>query len=576
MSAADESVASSPPRRTPLPARLSVGEIEPAALDDDDVALRRRLQWMIGGRLVVATLLLGGTLVVGVSTWSALSSFTPQLLLLLIAGTFAASLVFAVWLPRARWLRGFAAVQIAWDVALTTGIVYLVGGVASAFTFLYGIEILMAAIVVGPHAARVTAVWSVLAYITVGLTTANGWLPYPPDQPSTTYLLQAPEVSLSVLRNIVGLALVGVLAGNLSMRLHRTGGELRRAAASAASLAKINEYILRSITTGIVTTDHEGRVRTLNPAASELLRADEAALVGRPVRDLLPMDATSTAAPGPIRAEGTATRADDTTFSVGFTKTSLVDAEGVAIGQLVAFQDLTEVEQLRDAAEREKRLAALGRLAAGLAHEIRNPLSSISGSVQLVRESTRLDEEDKRLLGIVISEVDRLEDLVGTILELGRPSEPQRSMIDLARLAQDVVSVAKRGVSAASHVEIGVTAEPTPAVQAWIDPAQVRQVVWNLLKNALQASPHGGRVTIVVRGGEGGSATLEVSDEGPGIDPNERSRVFEMFHSGRPQGVGLGLALVKQIVAAHDGTIDVVSERVRGATFRVTFPRRSA
>lgn len=534
--------------------------------------VRRRLQWLMVGRLLVASLLLGATLFLYVEPTRGFDSFTPRLLLILIATTFGVSLLWSVWLPRTSEPRHVAVTQLAWDVVLITGLVYVSGGVSSLFSFLYGVVILMSAIVVGPRATQGTAAGSVLTYVVLGTTVAYGVVPHPPDQEPARYLLDASDAGFSLMSTVVGLTLVALLAGNLAGRLRRAGGELRRAEENVASLERLNDDIVRSITAGLITTDLEGIVRTANPAAASMLASTSAALVGQPISSLLPL-ANAPPHDEPARAEGTARRTDGTEFPIGYTVTPLVGPDGAVTGTLVSFQDLSEIRELRAAAEHAERLAALGRLAAGLAHEIRNPLSSISGSVQLVREA-EIGDEDRKLLGIVLGEVERLDDLVATMLQIGRPREPVRSDRDLGALVGDVVSVASAGPAPEAGVHIDYVV-PDEAVHAWIDGDQMRQVVWNLLKNALQASPEAGTVTVrVLR--DGGDAVVTVADEGSGIDEPSRARMFDTFYSSRPQGVGLGLALVKQIVDQHEGTVEVESAPGEGATFRVRVPASQA
>ncbi|MFW6050349.1 MAG: two-component system sensor histidine kinase NtrB [Myxococcota bacterium] len=525
------------------------------------------------GRLVVATILLGGILLLSFEDAAGGASFTPRFLQALIAATYGASLLFALWLLRARDLVAVARVQIGWDLIVTTGLMAVSGGAASGFTFLYGINILMAAIVLGGPAVTGTTVTALLLYTAVGISLANGWCPSPPDQLETHYRMPATELGTAVLGNLTGLILVGLLAGNLSSRLRKTGGELRRAERSAASLARLNDDIVRSIATGLVTTDLEGRVQTINPAAADMFGTPPESLLGLELDRLMPVGA----APGDggasavvSRAETTATRPDGSTFLVGYTRTPLVEPDGQVIGTLVAFQDLTEVRELRRAAERSERLATLGRLAAGLAHEIRNPLSSISGSVELVRDGSGLQDEDRRLLDIVRAEVERLDDLVTTMLQVGRPTAPQRRAVRLTEVANEVVDMACRGPGAAAGVEIELEA-PSEDVMVHADPDQIRQVLWNLLKNAIQASDPRTHVTVRLRHDDG-AAEMEVSDRGRGIPAEELEKLFDMFYSGRPQGVGLGLALVKQIVDAHGGQVHVEPRDGGGTRFAVRLP----
>jgi two-component system sensor histidine kinase PilS (NtrC family) len=522
----------------------------------------------MGGRLVVATLLLGGTLVLALDQEHGVSAFTPRFLLALIVSTFCASLGFAVWLPRAARLDHFATVQLGWDLGLTTGLVYVSGGAGSGFTFLYGTSVLMAAIVVGQRAAQVATVACLTLYMVLGLSLANGWLAYPIDQPAARYVLGPTDATFTILVNILGLLLVSFLATSLAGRLRLAGGRLREAAAQAAELARLNEDILRSLSSGLITTDTKGVISTVNPAALDIFRAERAAMVGRHIADFFAQEPGTS---GVSRREGDATRPDGSMFPIGFSKTELVNGIGQVNGALFLFQDLTELRELRLTAERAERLASLGRLSAALAHEIRNPLGSISGSVQLVRESKVIDEEDRRLLGIVLREVDRLNALVSTMLQVGRPSDPRRMRTDLVAMTREVVAVAQRDTAGAQG-RIEVIAQKNE-ITAWIDSDQIRQVVWNLLNNALAHSPIGSTVRIEILEDGQGSASWTIEDEGPGIPESARGHLFDMFYSKRPHGVGLGLALVDQIVRAHGGEVQAAKDTRVGAKFLVRLPQ---
>jgi two-component system, NtrC family, sensor histidine kinase PilS len=547
-------------------------------IEQDDRRAATRLQLFMGTRLGVATLLLGGTLLIALEDQRGFDSFTPQFLVILIAIIYGGSLISSVWLLGSSHRDRVALAQVATDLLVTTGLVYVTGGPGSGFTFLYGVAVLMAAMVVGPISARFTGAAAIALYSTVSICLAAGLLPPPPDQSSDAYLLPLAELAYAGLLNLLGLLLVTVLAGNLSARLLTAGGALRLAEASAATLARLNDDIVRSLSSGLISTDLDGQIRTINPTGLEMLGVDANA-IGRTVSDWLEIDmkllvgGRSESTVGVARAEGSLRRSDGTRLPIGYSISRLTSIDGTAIGALVLFQDLSEIARLREVAARQERLAVLGRLSAGLAHEIRNPLGSISGSVELVRESPDLDDEERKLLGIILDEVERLDDLVSTMLQVGRPREPQRTLEDFRLTVETVVEMARRGPAATKNVtiEARTPAEPVPA---WVDRDQVRQVLWNLVKNALQASPPGTVVRVTTTCTPDGSAVLEVSDEGQGIDPSQRDKVYNMFYSERTHGAGIGLALVRQIVDAHAGTIEIQSEQHQGATFIVTFPSR--
>ncbi len=524
-------------------------------------ALRRRLQWLVAGRVLVATLLLGGTLLLTVDTRTAgYSGFTPAALIGLTIAIYAASALFAGALLGGEHLKANAYAQVGWDLLSTTFLVYLSGAAGSPFTVLYGIPILAAAMTLGPAASRTIAGLALLGYLAVAYAVTSGLIPHPPDQRPHAYDPTRSELGYALLSNGVGLGLVALLAGSLADRLSQTGGRLAEAEAEAAALARLNEDIVRSMNAGLLTTDASGRVRTVNPAGAAMLGASPETLAGTDVKRLIP------GATGEGRGESIARRPDGEEFPVGFTRTPLRGGDGF----LLVFQDLTEIRALREQAERAERLAALGRLAAALAHEIRNPLGSISGSVQMFSELPQLGPEDQHLIQIVLKEVDRLNELVTTMLDLSRPSRPRPTEVDVAALAEELAAVARTDSTLGSvTIELQRAGEP---VLAEVDPNQLRQLLWNLLKNAVQASPLGGVVTVEIDG-DRDQVTILVRDQGPGIPAADRERLFEMFYSNRDHGIGLGLALVKQIVDGHEGRIEVGDAPGGGAEVRVRLPR---
>lgn len=534
----------------------------------EDPNPHRRLQWVLGGRLIIATVLLGATMYLALDAIR-YGRFTPTFLLILISAIYGSSILFGVWLLRGRREHRVAAAITTLDVLLITGLVYLTGGAGSIFSFLYGAQILTAALTLGTNAAYYTAAASLTCYFLQGLALNVGWLPPPPDQPLSQYVLSLRDFQLALVSNMVGIAAVALLATNLARRAQVAGARLIEAEQSAARLERLNDDIVRSIASGLITADDDGRILAINPAARDILRDHRGTLLGRPLSSVLPSYERPPLNEPPKRADGTGNRADGTEFPIGYTLSTLLAADGSQSGLLLSFQDLTEIETLRSQAERARQLAVLGQLATGLAHEIRNPLSSISGSVEMVREGNALGPEDARLLGIVISEVERLNSLVTTMLQVGRPSQIETQHIDLRSIASDVVAVARGETSSSNGLRIDQIAPEHPVV-ARVDPDRMRQVVWNLVKNAVQASPYRGKVEVRTGRDDSGCPFLEVADEGPGISADRRERLFDMFYSGRSHGVGLGLALVKQIVDQHEGRIEVIDRVGRGTSFRVT------
>ncbi|MHC4451837.1 MAG: two-component system sensor histidine kinase NtrB [Planctomycetota bacterium] len=545
---------------------IQTGENQTGQREDPNP--HRRIQWVLGGRLIIATVLLGATMYLALDAIR-YGRFTPTFLLILISAIYGSSILFGVWLLRGHRENVVAAAISTLDVLLITGLVYLTGGAGSIFSFLYGALILTAALTLGTNAAYYTAAASLGCYFLQGLALNVGWLPPPPDQPLSQYVLSSRDFQLALVSNMVGIAAVALLATNLARRAQVAGARLIRAEESAARLVRLNDDIVRSIASGLITVDDDGRILGLNRAATEILRDRAGTLLGMPLSNVLPDYATQPLGQRPKRADGIGRRADGTEFPIGYTLSTLLDANAKPSGLLLAFQDLTEIKTLRDRAERAQRLAVLGQLATGLAHEIRNPLSSISGSVEMVRDGNTLSPEDRRLMGIVISEVERLNSLVTTMLQVGRPSQIETEALDLRSIASEVVAVARGEATGSNGLQIDEIEPGEPIIVA-VDPDRMRQVVWNLVKNAVQASPHRGKVEVRTGRDQSGMAFLEVADEGPGIGAAHRERLFDMFYSGRSHGVGLGLALVKQIVDQHEGRIEIIDRDGPGTCFRVT------
>ncbi len=527
---------------------------DPHHRDRRDSRLERRLQGLLLVRVAVAVLLLGGMPLVAGDQGGGYGGFTATTLTVLIVCTFASSAVFGGMLVAKKAVSASVGAQLAFDLLLATGFVYLSGAASSFFTILYGITILAAAIVASPQGVRLTAIAAVALYLSLSLAVALGWLPAPPDQSPAIYHVEGSQLGFVLLANLFGLALVGGLAGRLATRLDLADESLKQAEA-------FNRDIVRSLTSGLLTINADGQIQSANPAAAAMLHTTEEMLIGRPATDFLPPAGEEVG-----RSEGEGHRADGTPFPVGYTRAPLQN-EG---GTLVLFTDLTEIRSLREAAHRSERLTVLGRLSSALAHEIRNPLGSISGSVQMVRDAEGLEDEDRQLLDIVLGEVDRLNELVSQMLDVARPQELRRTTTDLHAVCEDVVTMARADEKFAG-LSISVAGEG----KASVDASRFRQLIWNLLKNAAEASPSGGAIQLDVQPIEDDLA-LTVSDEGPAVPEAARANLFDMFYSGHDHGIGLGLAVVKQIVDGHGGKIRVTSSDTGGARFEVRIPAKGS
>lgn len=525
-------------------------------------AERTRLTYVMLFRVGLVTLLLASALVaeIGAPTNAGPAPIVATLFQLIVA-TYGLTIGFAVALKRSRRVTLLAGVQVGSDLVLTTLLVHLTGGAESAFAFMYILVIVGAAFVLG-RGALWAAGAAVLLYVGAGLVD--------PGVPLRTLIR-----SLGV--NAVAFAATGVLATRLSAELRRAGERLASQGAILRDLAALHEDVIRGLTSGLVTVGRDGVVLTFNNAAADLIGRAAHDAVGRPLADVMPGLAAlqETLGDGALKRGEVAqavARPDGTREqrTLGVSISPLVDSRGQHIGRIVNFQDLTELRRMEQAVQRAERLAAIGRLAAGVAHEIRNPLAAISGSIELLAQTQTGDgaRENKELMSIVLREVERLNGLITQLLEFARPRALQTQRLDVAAELADMLRVFAND-KRLGDAPVELRAEGPVWVEA--DPAQLKQVMWNLLRNAAEAAP--GQPIVVESGTADGFARVSVRDRGPGIPAEHRARMFEPFFSTKEGGTGLGLATVHRIVEEHKGAVEIDCPADGGTAVTVRLPR---
>jgi two-component system sensor histidine kinase PilS (NtrC family) len=517
-----------------------------------DASLQKKLVWLTFFRIVSVTVLLGGTVVTSWNVTDEGPSFTRPLYAL-VTGTYLAALASAWWLRLRKALVPLAYAQIGVDVATAAALVALTGLAESVFVFMFSLAIVNGSILLYRRGATTALLLALATYLGLELALAGA----------------APWRLLFV--HAGAFAATAALSGYLAEQLRRTSERLDERESDLATITALYESIVESVTSGLVTLDATGRVTFLNRAGEQITGLSRSDVVGQPAARWFAAFQTDAA-----RGE------TDVTFGwaqlrLGYSTFPLVGRRGARLGAAVIFQDLTELRAMEARLGRTERLADLGQLAAGQAHELRNPLASMMGSVELLRTSS-LGEEDRRLLDIVLREGGRLAQLVAEFLAFARPVPPRRDPVDLAALAAETLEVFSHDPAAA-----GLTLERRLAPAATRgDADQLRQVLWNLLINAAQAlgaGPGGGgsgRIEVACGASADGGAVLSVADDGPGIDPADRPRLFTPFFTTKSDGTGLGLATIHRIVDAHGGSVAVEGERGQGARFTVRLPAPAA
>ena len=535
---------------------------------------RRRLAWLIAGRAIVITLLLGSGLLVEINAPGRLPIGPFSTLVVL---TYALTVVYALTLRLADRLPWLVDVQLAADAGIITTFIAVSGGVTSYYSLLYVLPIIAAAALQHGRGTLMVAVLSSLLYAAVGVLQYQGpaawaWLP------AGNAVLPPPRAALyTIAVNVFAFLAVAALARSLAENLRRAGARLERASKTIEDLQAFNQDVIDSLTSGLVTTDVHGRVLTLNRAAEEILGVSSSRLLERDIGEVLQLpDDVRREIAGDLggqrsrRAEFFYHRADGVEIEVGMAAAHLLAPDNRA-GFLITFQDVTEGKRLERDARLKQRLAAVGEMAAGMAHEIRNPLASMAGSIQVLREELPLSPEQAELLDIVLRESRRLNDTIRGFLSYARPQPASPARLDLRKAVAETALLLRNAGGAGPGHEVTTNLPPGP-VWYEADEGQIRQVLWNLSTNGLRAMPSGGRLRLSVSGGTAGPV-LAVADTGVGIPPDQLERIFEPFHGSFARGSGLGLAIVHRIVSEYGGEVQVSSPAGTGTTFTVRLPQ---
>jgi len=541
--------------------------------------LRAKLLWLMAGRAAVITLLLGSALLIRLKFPNA---FPVDPFFVLIGITYALTAIYGMVLKYTEKNRWLVDVQLGCDAVIVSAIVYITNGVSSYFSSLYTLPIIAASTIQSRRGGMMVAILSSLLY--GGLVLAQyygaGFLPGIVEYEA----LPAFRIAVfTVGLNIFGFFAVALLSGYLAESVRRADEQLAATSNQLADLQAFSQHIINSLTSGLATTDVEGRVLTFNRAAESICGITAADAVGRSIVDVLQLpDALADGMFGPRegrpqlpRIEIAFTRTGYGTIELGLSTALLYTPRGET-GFIFTFQDVTESRKLEREARVQQRLAAVGEMAAGIAHEIRNPLASMSGSISILRQELPLTDEQSQLMDIVLRESDRLNDTIRSFLAYARPQRANTSRVDVRQIVTDTATLLQNNAELIDGHRIDVDVPDTP-VWYLADANQIRQVVWNLATNGLRAMPGGGVLRLSVAGqAEDASGTGEtlicVEDQGVGIAPEELDGIFQPFRGGFERGTGLGLAIVHRIVSDYGGEVHVTSQRGTGTRVEVTLP----
>jgi two-component system sensor histidine kinase PilS (NtrC family) len=542
--------------------------------------LRFLLKILMIFRIATVTLILGVTIVVQLKGSQALFFAPLYTVYLLIITVYLLTIFLASVFNQVEDFRRMAIGQIAVDLFLYTVIVYLSGGYESPFPFLYIFTILWSALAL-PVGGYWTASLSAILYgVTVDLM-YYGILSPPLSGALEMTLVQNPwDVLGRIVLHIVAFFAVAFLGHQMAKRYSTAEEALTEKTADFEKLRHLSDAVFESISSGIAVLDQGGQIRSINSSAYQILglRISEPSdsLSSDVFGDLPITDLCRKASGGRLnRWEGSYRTRGGEERVMGLSISRLKDPEK---GFVIIFQDLTEFRGLEDKLQSAEKLSALGRMAASIAHEVRNPLASMSGSVQILKDSLALQGDDRRLMDIVLEETRRLNHLVGNFLDYARPPVPQFEDVDLRTVVLETVHFLSSSADM-DDVQLESSVPDEPVILS-VDPSQMRQILINMIKNSAEAVNGAGKVVLgldLERGDVGPRTVLTVSDGGKGIPGDILPEIFEPFKTTKEKGTGLGLAIVYQLVQNHQGTIDVETQEGKGTTFSIYLPQwRSA
>jgi len=525
---------------------------------------RNWLTWLVKVRIFILTLLLAIEL--------AVIQFTPsplpiRLFLSTILFWYSLSLFYILLLSFWQEHRLQAAMQVLTDLVLVTLVIHETGGWDSSLNFLYPLVVIVASVLLPRIWGQLVAAMAFILYGTVLELNYYGVVPsYCTTHPS----FKALQAIIFV--NLFAFLAVAYLAGLLTQKLRQVGVQLQDASGALENLQALHENIIHSISSGLITTGLDGRITLVNAAAQRLLERTAADLIGTPVQQIF-VDALPS-----VESQHAEVRFDCPTK---YRKTFRVRAAALAVpervdsGFVYAFDDLTDIRRLEREVRVQDRLAAVGRLAAAIAHEIRNPLTSIAGSVSMLSGVPEMNEEHRRLLDIVTRESQRLNSIITDFLAYSRTKQYHFDKVDLIHLVEDTLTLMDHRMIAENT---GIRIERKFSVRearALADGDKMKQVFWNFCENAVRAMKGGGTLTVSIEA-LGGDWQVSFTDTGAGMTPQQTEKIFEPFQSNFEGGTGLGLAIVYQIVQAHDGKVWARSKQGKGTTMVLRLHRLEA
>ena len=531
--------------------------------------VQRQILWLIVSRAIL--MLFGLNLADLLETLPPRLGSVPFVSFFNITTVVLTAAYFGLWWSRRRpsWQLYL---QIGADLWLTTLLVAHTRGIESPFVSFYLLIIIYSSLTLGRNGAMIGAALCAVLYSGIISTTQLGLISFGPPR------IESETLAFRISFHALGFFSVAFLGTYLSVRLYAVKEQLEAKTDSVKHLEKLNERIVSCIRSGLITTNLGGTITVFNSAAEEITEKKSSDVLETPVQSVIGEELwlkIQSVDPlkdlRPLRHEFWVTMPDGEKRFLGFSVSPLMGKEGRLFGYIIAFQDLTEIQRLGEEIRLKEKMAAIGRMAAGIAHEIRNPLTSIRGSAEVLRSRLTLHERDARLMDIMLRESDRLNKFVEDFLCFARPGKQPKHSVELVSLLRDTSTLLENNPEVRKMHSIILRPE-IAQIAIHGNPDQLKQVFWNLSQNALRAMPEGGTLTIQIATAQDGGARITFQDTGIGMTREEKENLFQPFQSGFKTGTGLGLSIVFQIMDDHKGRISYESEKGRGTTVSLYLP----
>ena len=543
------------------------------------------LRWLMLSRIGIVTFLLGIASFVEIEGMEALSSISASALFKAIVLTYILSISYFFLL---KYLRNFTwniYIQSFCDIVLITGIVYATGGIHSIYSVFYPLVIIYSVLFLGRRGGLIIAS---LAGIFYGLFVDLEYygVIYPVfSAPVFNDIQNAAYVFTRIVTHIFSFYFIALLTSFVVEREKKVRTLLAEKQSAFDQLDLLYRSIIESVDTGIMTVNADSRIKSFNQAAEKITGLSFSEIENRPISEIFPHFQPLPQMHNPdgfqeqtgSRFEMIFRKGDERTLTIGGSQSPLRDPKGQMIGNIILFQDLTDIIQMRESLEESRKLAFIGELAAGMAHEIRNPLAAMSGSIQMLSRDHSNSETQQKLMNIILRSKDQLEGFLKDFLLMARPSPGVVEQIDPGGMIREVIDSLQFVPHWPEALQIDMNL-PDDTLRLRMNRSECRQVLWNLLLNAVQSMPEGGTLTVATyrrRINEKDGVEILVQDTGCGIERTKLAKVFEPFYTTREMGTGLGLTVVKRILDAYGGTIDLQSDAGQGTVCRVWIPGRA-